>query len=203
MSVGGALPFWRSPVLDHRRLPILLLLTLAGSALGALLVVVVAPAALPLVVGIAMLVVTAFSLAHRTAGLHPAPAPSRTARSLGYAATFLLGVYGGFFSGGYVTLLTAAYILLFGMTFLEAVAVTKVINVCSSAVATVIFMSRGIVDYRLGVVLGLTMFVGALLGARWTVRLDNRWIRRIFVGTVVLLAVKTLLYDVIWINLLA
>lgn len=52
----------------------------------------------------------------------------------GYAATFLLAIYGGFFSGGYVTMLTAAFVVFFEMTFLQAVATTKVINVFSAGV---------------------------------------------------------------------
>lgn len=106
----------------------------------------------------------------------------------GYAATFLLAIYGGFFSGGYVTMLTAAFVLLFGMTFLQAVATTKVINVFSSGVATLVFVWRGVVDLRLGIVLGAFMFLGALLGARIALFLSKVWLRRIFIAAVVGLA---------------
>lgn len=50
-------------------------------------------------------------------------------------------------------MLTAAFVLLFGMTFLQAVATTKVINVFSSGVATLVFIWRGVVDLKLGVIL--------------------------------------------------
>jgi uncharacterized membrane protein YfcA len=79
----------------------------------------------------------------------------------GYAATFALGIYGGFFSGGYVTLLTAAYIALFRMTFVEAVSTTKMINIFSSLVATLVFIWLGLIDYRLGIMLSVAMFLGA------------------------------------------
>ncbi|MBV9210858.1 MAG: sulfite exporter TauE/SafE family protein, partial [Acidobacteria bacterium] len=114
------------------------------------------------------------------------------------ALTFALGVYGGFFSGGYVTMLTALFVALLRMTFVQAVSTTKIVNVFSSLVATIVFMARGLVDYKLGVLLGLAMFVGAFVGARVTLRLNNVWIRRIFLGTVVLLALKILLYDFLW-----
>ncbi len=113
----------------------------------------------------------------------------------GYAVTFGLGVYGGFFSGGYVTLLTAAFVALFGMTFVQAVSTTKLVNAFSSLVATLIFMWYGLVEYRLGMLLGLVMFVGALIGGHLTVRVSNRWLRRLFLAAVVALALKTLLYD--------
>jgi hypothetical protein len=37
-------------------------------------------------------------------------------------------------------MLSAVFVLLFGMTFLQAVATTKVINVFSSGVATLVFI---------------------------------------------------------------
>lgn len=88
---------------------------------------------------------------------------------------------------------TAAFVLLFGMTFLQAVATTKVINVFSSGVATLIFVWRGVVDLRLGIILGVTMFLGALLGARIAVFLSTVWLRPIFIAAVLGLAVKLLL----------
>jgi uncharacterized membrane protein YfcA len=38
---------------------------------------------------------------------------------------------------------------------------TKVIKLFSSVIATAIFASHGVVDYGLGVSLGVTMFLGA------------------------------------------
>ena len=66
--------------------------------------------------------------------------PSQAAELSGYAATFLLGIYGGFFSGGYVTMLTPIFVVCFSMTFVQAVANTKLVNIFSSLVATLIFM---------------------------------------------------------------
>ena len=156
-----------------------------------------------MLISIFMLAVAAFSFAKRDAGVIPeATPPSRAAELLGYAATFLLGIYGGFFSGGYVTILTAVFVVGLGMTYVHAVANTKLINVFSSLVATLIFMWRGVVDYRLGLILAFVMFVGAIIGARVALKLDNLWLRRIFLATVVALALKTLIYDFVWQRLL-
>ena len=197
MSAGGALPFLRAGAIDRTRLPWLIGLTIVGSALGAMLVLVTPAQAVPLIVSLAMIAIVVFSLLKREAGIERSQgAPSRLAEYAGYAGTFALGIYGGFFSGGYVTLLTAIYIALFRMTFVEAVAITNVINIFSSAVATLIFMGRGLVDYRLGLVLGAVMFIGATIGARATLRISNTWLRRIFLAAVIILALKTIFYDV-------
>ena len=114
-------------------------------------------------------------------------------QSGGYLLTFALAVYGGLFSGGYVTMLTAVFVFLFGLNFLQAVATTKVLNVFSSLVATVIFAIRGVVDYRLGLILGTTMFLGAIIGGQIALRLSAVWLRRVFVAAVFALAAKILI----------
>jgi uncharacterized membrane protein YfcA len=115
---------------------------------------------------------------------------------LTYTLVFFLGIYGGLFSGGYVTVLTAVCVGIAGMTYSEAVASTKVINVFSSGVATIVFMWQGLVDYRLGLILGITMFAGAYVGAHYATKLNDVWLRRVFLTTILLLAIKTI-YDLI------
>ena len=198
MSVGGALPFIGKGTIDRRRLPRLVALTLLGSAAGALLVIVVPSRAMQGVVSAAMLAVALFSVTTRNAREIERLSPSRAHELAGLAATFALGVYGGFYSGGYVTVLTAAFVALFRMSFVESVATTKVINVFSSLVATLVFMWYGLVDYKLGMMLAAVMFAGAFVGARVALRLDERWLRRVFLSTVVALALKILLYDFLW-----
>ncbi|HEX2641019.1 MAG TPA: sulfite exporter TauE/SafE family protein, partial [Pyrinomonadaceae bacterium] len=92
------------------------------------------------------------------------------------------------------TVLTTVLVAFFGMTFSESIASTKVINVFSSLVASALFMWQGLVDYKLGVILGATMFVASYLGAHYATKMNDVWLKRIFLATVFLLAIKTL-YD--------
>lgn len=193
MSIGGTIPFIGKNIIDTRQLPLLVLLTLVGSCLGALLVFAIPANVLPFVIFIALIGVALISTLNRNAGLEPpAGEVSSLDRACGYLVTFGLGIYGGFFSGGYVTLLTAAYILLFRMTFVQAIATTKLTNVFSSLVATLLFMSQGLVDYRLGLILGFAMFLGGILGGRLTLQLSNVWLKRIYLTVVWLLICFTL-----------
>jgi uncharacterized membrane protein YfcA len=195
MSVGGSLPFIPANVIKRHRIVTLAAITVVGSAFGALLLLSVPVRALQIVIAVAMIAVATFSVFNNSLGVEDREASvSPTAVFWGYALTFALAVYGGFFSGGYVTLLTAAFALFFGMTFLKAVASTKLINIFSSAVATLIFYWRGVVDLKLGAVLGASMFLGALLGGRITLLLKAIWIRRIFVAAVLGLAIKMLFF---------
>jgi uncharacterized protein len=193
MSIGGTLPFIGKGVIDRPRLPLLIFLTLTSSILGALLVLVVSSKSIPLVISISMILVTVLSMANKNAGVVPAEAiPSQTAEIAGYIATFIIGIYGGFFSGGYVTLLTAAYVMLFRMTFVQAIATTKLINIFSSLMATLIFMMQGLVDYKLGIILGITMFIGGIIGGRITLSLSSIWLQRIYLTVLTILTIVTL-----------
>jgi hypothetical protein len=73
------------------------------------------------------------------------------------------------------------------------VAATKVINLFSSAIATLIFAWHGVVDYKLGAILGGTMFLGAWIGGHAILRVNPVWLRRIFLVAVLGLALKMIL----------
>ncbi|MBD1909912.1 MULTISPECIES: sulfite exporter TauE/SafE family protein [unclassified Leptolyngbya] len=193
MSIGGTLPFIGKGVINTKRLPLLIGLTLISSILGALLVLIIPSTSIPLVVSISMIAVSILSVINQKAGLVTVEGQTPCIAAIaGYVVTFLLGIYGGFFSGGYVTLLTAAYVMLFRMRFVEAIATTKLINVFSSLIATLIFMHQGMVDYPLGVILGASMFVGGLIGANLTLKLSNAWIQRIYLTVIAILICVTL-----------
>jgi uncharacterized protein len=69
-------------------------------------------------------------------------------------------------------------------------------NVFSSAVATVVFMWHGLVNYRLGLILGVAMFAGAIFGASFAIRLGDLRLRRIFLTAVWARGLKALVFDV-------
>lgn len=194
MSAGATLPFVGQSKLDLRRAPGLIGLTLVGSALGALLLRWLPDSALSPFIAASMLVVVGVSLGLGDRGVQPRSGVLPPLWNVvGYLATFFLAIYGGLFSGGYITLLTAAFVGCFGHTFVEAIATSKLVNIFSSLIATVIFISLGLVNFGLGLLLGVAMFSGAFLGGRVVLRLPNRWLGRIYVTTVVMLALRLLL----------
>lgn len=193
MAVGGTIPFVRQQKIDYAKTWPLVAITVVSSALGALIVGVITDTSIKLIVSIAMIAVALFSLFRRNAGVEPAEHHAWTL-PVTYLLTFGLGIYGGLFSGGYVTILTAVCTGVYGMRYSEAVGSTKLINVFSSAIATAVFMWQGLVNYKLGLILGVTMFAGAYVGAHYATKLNDLWLRRVFLTTVFLLAIKTI-YD--------
>lgn len=195
MAIGGTIPFARQGRIDYVGLSPLVVLTVISSAIGAALVGLISGAGIKLIVTIAMIAVATFTLVRRNAGVEAAT-PRPWTKPATYLLVFALGIYGGLFSGGYVTVLTTICVAIAGMTYSEAIGATKFINVFSCGVATLVFMWQGLVDYRLGLILGVTMFVGAYVGAHYATRVNDVWLRRVFLTTILLLALKTA-YDLV------
>ncbi|MEO6335057.1 MAG: sulfite exporter TauE/SafE family protein, partial [Pyrinomonadaceae bacterium] len=195
MAIGGSIPFMRQGSIEFRKLTPLVLLTIAGSAIGAMLVGLITNQSIKLIVSIAMIAMIVFTLLRRDGSQGQAD-PSglgvpRARSRMVYVLTFFLAIYGGLYSGGYVTLLTAAFVSFAAMSFIESIAATKLINVFSSGIATLVFMWQRLVDYRLGIFLAVAMFAGAFVGAHYASKMNEIWLRRIFLVTVFLLAIKT------------
>lgn len=196
MSIGATIPFLRSGKIEFGRLPLLVILTLISSAIGAVLVGIISNQSIKLIVSLGMIGIALFTLIKRDQGIEKKSDISTGFIFLSYFLTFILGIYGGLFSGGYVTILTAVYVAFFGMTFSEAIASTKLINVFSSLIATLIFAWQGLIDYKLGLVLAVTMFAAAYIGAKTVTKLNDIWLKRIFLSSVLILAIKTI-YDLL------
>ena len=199
MAVGGTIPFARQRTVEFAKLTPLIVATIIGSAIGAAMVGMITNNAIRVIVSIAMIVIVLFTLLRPGSGNSPESSNStgRASPNIGVGAlvvTFVLAIYGGLYSGGYVTVLTAGLVAFAGLTFGQSIAATKLINVFSSGIATLVFMWQRLVDYKLGIILAIAMFIGAYVGAHYATKLNELWLRRIFLTTVLLLAIKTI-YD--------
>ena len=193
LSLGGTVSFVRSNILPRHLLQrlgwVLALLTLGTSALGAAITVQASDRVVSLLVPLSMLI---FGGLLPFSQLAARPHLGRPLRMIGYGLSALLGVYGGAYSGGYTTVLTMVCTIFFGLTLLEAVALTKFINLFSCGAATAVFAAYGLIDWRLGGCMAVAMFAGALVGARFALQLPQRTLRIGFALSVV--AMATLLF---------
>jgi len=195
LSISGAIGFGHKVKIPTAPLSVLFIpLTIVGSLLGARIVLAVNESVLKLVIVLFVLLMTATffikpGLGLTSRGTHA----SRLGRGTTAILVFLLAIYGGFFSGGYVTVLTSVFILLLGFDFLQAATLTKMLNVFSSITAAATFFAHGQIDFRVGIPLALSMALGAAFGTKLALKKGNRWIRLIFVAAVLCLAAKILL----------
>jgi len=194
MTISATARFARAGVLRWELLAPLGVITLLTSALGALIAVKLPETTVKIIVGISMAVLVIFiALQRKTAP--PPPSPRR--RLAGYVGATLLGIYGGFFSGGYTTLMTVLCTVCFSLTMMESVAVTKPVNLVSCAAASVVFFAGGLIDLRVGLPLAVGNLAGGWVGAHGALKGGDRFVRLLFLLTVAGLAIKLVVWDVI------
>jgi uncharacterized membrane protein YfcA len=194
MTISATARFARAGMLKNRLLIPLGVLTFATSALGALIAVKLPEAVVKLVVGVSMAALVIFIALQR--GANPPP-PTRARRVAGLVGTTLLGVYGGFFSGGYTTLMTVLCVVCFSLTMMESVAITKPVNLISCLAASLVFFAGGLVDLRVGLPLAAANLVGGWVGAHFALKGGDRFVRALFLLTVAALAAKLLVWDLL------
>jgi uncharacterized membrane protein YfcA len=192
LSMSGGVGFRKETAeIPRKMLALFYILTIFGSMLGASLIVVINKEILKKVIGVMIIVIGGSLFFAKELGIRERKEKISKIKFVGASLSILiLGIYGGFFSGGYVTLLSYVFILVLGLDFLQAAYITKIFNVLSSLAASAFFYYHGLIHFKAGIPLALSMSLGAFLGTKLAVRKGNLWIRNIFIITVILLAVK-------------
>ena len=171
---------------------------LAGSFLGARMVMLVDPGFLRYVLVALIPAITVFSLVKGDLGGLDRSGSVGPARkySLAVPAALAIGFYDGFFGPGTGTFLILFYTLALRYDLVTANANTKVVNLASNVAALAAFMAGGKVIYSVGLPAAACGIAGNLLGARLVIRNGNRAVRPVMIGVLVLLFAK-IAYDLV------
>jgi hypothetical protein len=199
LSGTGALTFMRSvPLPQPRVIAFHIVPVVAGAFLGATLIMITAQGTIRVVVAGATIAVALLLLFKRDIGVKPAPEPAGRERVLlSMALTFPLSIYGGYFGGGYAALLTYLLVFVLRLTFLQAVASTRMLSVFMAASASALLGMKGVIDFSMAIPLAVGYIVGGRIGARIAVRKGNRWVKTLFVLAAIAMSVR-LLVTTLW-----
>jgi len=196
LSMTGAIGFGKQAKPNHYKMIALFsALTIFSSFIGAKLVVDIDAELLKKIIAVTMCIISGFFIFQKNVGIiEKTAATSKFKFIIGTLLVFILGVYGGFFSGGYVTVLSYVLILTFGFSFLQVAFITKVLNTFSSLAACAFFYYYGLIDFYVGIPLSISMLSGGFLGVKLAVAKGNRWVRNLLIITVIILAIKLLVF---------
>ncbi len=196
LSLSGALSFKRKiEPINIKMISVFLILTVLGSLLGAGFIAVINQDVLKKIIAVMIVVMTCSLFLNKELGVRQYMAKkSKMKFVVGTILIFILGIYGGFFSGGYIIILTYVLILMFGLDFLQAAFLTKIFNVFSSLAACISFYYSHLIDFYVGIPLAVSMSLGAYWGAKFSIKKGNVWVRNLFVIAVILFAVKLLFF---------
>jgi uncharacterized membrane protein YfcA len=112
---------------------------------------------------------------------------------LGAFLSLLAGIYGGFYGAGMGTMISYILIFLFYQTFLESAANMKIAGLLMSVSSAVTYAYHGAVHVPLGLAMFAGCCIGSYAGAHYSDRIGSAWIKRIFIGIVLIMVVKLLI----------
>lgn len=190
-SFAAGYKFWKAKRIAWEYVPTLTVLSLVGAIIGAFFLVETNPEILEKVVGILLLVLLPLILLKRNLGIERASKTKRH-RMVGYSLYFLLAIFGGFFGQGTGPLVMFVLTYFVGLTVIEVIATNTVPWRILSVVSAIIFALHGLIDYKVGIVLLISMAIGGYMGAHVAISKGDLWIKRFFVVFVVLASIKLL-----------
>jgi uncharacterized membrane protein YfcA len=196
-AAASALSFWRRGAVDRDRAAPGFAAGLAGSWVGARIVVAVPLGPLRVVV-IVLLVVAAAVVLGRTARLgEPASASAqpprlgpRGLRAAVVAIALVIGAYDGFFGPGTGSMLVIAFATICGDTLTRASGNAKIVNLASNVAAAAFFASRGTIIWRIALPMAAANALGAATGAHLAIRNGDRLVRAVVLVVVLAVVVK-------------
>ena len=179
--VQGVRPWGKSPML--------ILVIVAGTVLGASFATGVSAEQLEIAFGI-VFVGLALLLGLKPSFLEPGAGRWFESKVVGYFGIFLCGIYGGVLQAGVGVPLLLVLVNLFGLDVVRSNAMKSMMICVYSILVVIVFDSAGLVDWSRGGWLVLGGLVGSSLGARAVITRGREFIRAVTVTALVLAAAK-------------
>lgn len=194
IGLAGLYQFHKKGLMRYGVAFILGIPCLLGSFIGANLAFEVSPAVMKKSIAVMTLALLLILMAKTNRGIEKSSRPLTTGVVVtGSILSLIAGIYGGFYGAGAATFLSYILIFVFGQTFLESAATLKIASILMTLTAAITFAAHGAVHYPLAVSLFSGSFIGSTVGAYYSDRIGNVWIKRIFIGVVLIMAIKLLM----------
>ncbi|MEI6477799.1 MAG: sulfite exporter TauE/SafE family protein [bacterium] len=167
--------FWKEGKIAWKPAAWITAICVPGAYLGARLAVHLDPHMLSYVVAVLMFILLGVVLCFDRGRLRKRPA-IRYAWPILIVFALVLGFYGGFYGAGFSTLLMLAFIYIGGFGILESSANASLAAFVMSAVASVVFVGAGDVDWQLFLPVTAGGVIGAWLGVESAVKFGGKWV---------------------------
>ena len=167
--------------------------SLTGAQIGSRIALLVSDEAFKIILMVILPVLALYILLKKD--MQPAKEnslPFKLQLAIVIVATFLIGVYDGFYGPGTGTFLIIAYTALAKMDVLKAGGNTKLSNLTSNISSLVVFLMSGTVIIGLGLAASVFGILGNYLGAGFAIKHGAKGIRYVIIVVIALLFIKIL-----------
>ena len=192
-NVVATIKYWKSGKLNFHFVLLFSLLSFVGAIIGSNILLDIDKTILNKLVALFFVALIFVLFQKPKAGIITEQNIGRGKLTLAYGLSFLLGIYGGFFSVGVTTFLVFLYVLLLGRDFIAAIANSTFVTSIMLIGATIIFIIKDNIDYSLAIPLSATSIAGSYLGAHTALKFGDKWLKIFITLTVASLIIKLLL----------
>ncbi len=192
-NIVGITTFYRSGKFDMRGTWWLVLPALPGAVIGAWLASTLGKQQMDTVIGAVMLIMLLVILFDAQKWLREKSEVREGRPSwLTLLIFFGVGLYGAFIQAGVGVFILAAMVLGTGYSLIHANAVKLVLVLIITLVALPIFMSQGLVDWGMGLLMAVGQSMGAWMAARFATQYKdaNVWVRRLLITVIVISIIR-------------
>ena len=181
--------YYKNGLLTEPKRYLFFFLSFAGSIVGTFLVSRISNEVLESIIPILLISAAFFFILNR------GPSTSNKSSSLVFIfnlIVILIGFYDGFFGPGTGSFFVLAFVIIKGISIMEATAITKLLNFASNFAAFIIFAIKGYVIWELGLIMAVAQIGGANLGSRFAISNGEKVVRPVLVVVSILLSIRIL-----------
>ena len=106
-------------------------------------------------------------------------------------ASFVIGLYDGFFGPGTGTFYTILFSFM-GLPLIFSAGTTKVLNLTSNIAAFVTFIINGTIFFNVGIPCAIASIIGNLIGSSYAIKKEGKAIKKLLIVVIALLYIKIL-----------
>ena len=190
--LGGLGQFLKAKKIVWKLVLPLSVIALVGSTVGAHILVSTSEELLNKGVGLIILLFIPLLAIKKNLGVERTEV-SKPKTYLGYFFYFVISIWAGFFSAGSGIFFLYIYMFFFGLTILELKGTAKISEIFLDIGAIIVFFASGVFNpsYLLAYFPGT--FLGSVLGAKYAIRLGDKWLRIAILVSIALMSLRLIL----------
>ncbi|MCX8058714.1 MAG: TSUP family transporter [Spirochaetes bacterium] len=106
---------------------------------------------------------------------------------------FLIGVYDGFFGPATGTFIILVYNHILKIDLVHSSGTAKIVNLSSNVAALIVFLIKGVVYIKIGIICAIAGIIGNFLGASFAIKRGSKIIKPIYLFVLLLLFTKIII----------
>ena len=171
------------------------LIVIVGSVIGSIIVIELNEKLLQTIIAIFMIIIALFMLFNNKFGVNPLKIKLKKGRILiAFVLFFILGIYFGFYAAAASIFSIILFTAVLRKDFVESVGNARFIDLCGGTASAAIFASKGLIDYKIAIPIGIIYFIGAWMGAQITIKKGSAWVRYLLIILAITFAIKLLFF---------